>query len=92
MFSQQKRCIKINMVTYDEHNFRKMLHKYLQRGYYFVLVRNNMVLLCNTDHDTVELWIQMFAPEHMNDQQVISVIDDEQLYRVKAHHDTIELV
>lgn len=82
----------MTIVTYDEHNFRKMLHKYIQRGYHFVLVRNNMVLLCNTDHDTVEWWIQMFAPEQMDAKQVISVIDDEQLHRVEAHHDTIELV
>ena len=92
MFSQQQRCVKMNIVTYDEHNFRKMLHKYIQRGYHFVLVRSNVVLLCNTDHESMELWIQMFAPEHMRTEQICSVIKDEQLHITEAHHDTIELI
>ena len=90
MVSQPKSCVKTNIVTDDEHNFRKMLHKYIQRGYHFVLVRSNVVLLCNTDHNNVELWVQLFSPKDMNDQQIISAINDEQLYRVKEHHDIIE--
>lgn len=92
MFSQLKRCVKMNIVTYDEHNFRKMLHKYIQRGYHFFLVRNKVVLLYNTDHNTIEWWVQLFAPKDMEPKQIISAINDEQLYRVKVNHETIELI
>lgn len=92
MFSQLKRCVKMNIVTYDKHNFRKMLHKYIQRGYHFFLVRDKVVLLYNMDHNTIEWWVQMFAPKDMDAKQIISAINDEQLYRVKAHHDAIELI
>lgn len=89
-FNPTKRCIKINIVTCDEPNFRKMLSKYIHRGYHVVLTRNGVVLLCNTNHETMELWSQIFAPEHMRTEQILSVINDEQLHFVEAHHDTIE--
>lgn len=92
MFSQLKRCVKMNIVTYDEHNFRKMLHKYIQCGYHFFLVRNKVVLLYNMDHNTIEWWVQLFAPKDMSAQQIISAINDEQLYRMEAYHDAIELI
>lgn len=92
MCNQQQRCVKINIVTYDDHNFRKMLHKYIQRGYHFVLVSNKVVLLYNKDHDAIEWWVQLFAPKDMDAKQIISAINDEQLHLVEEHHDTIELV
>ena len=82
----------MNIVTCDEPNFRKMLSKYIHRGYHVVLTRHEVVLLCNTNHETMELWIQIFAPEHMRTEQILSVIKDEQLHIMEAHHDTIELV
>ena len=91
-FDPAKRCVKMNIVTCDEQNFRKMLSKYIQHGYNIVLTRNGAILLCNTNHESMELWIQMFAPEHMRTEQILSVIKDEQLHITEAHHDTIELV
>lgn len=91
-FDPTKRCVKINIVTYDEPNLRKMLSKYIQRGYHVVLTRNGAVLLCNTNHETMELWIQIFAPEHMRTEQILSIIKDEQLHTTEAHHGAIELI